>query len=324
MTADDSIIDIDVTMSQTSYFQLLRRLPPEMMDAFIGPALAWEREHVLAARLERYRRKVLPVFQAVPPLRAEAQPLASRWAELHFERGRNVVMPMMYAEDPRVTVEVLGGESVAEVAEPGRGLIVVSAHSGPYQALPAFMARTGERSVASFMDAAAVDLISRVYHTFVPGLAPRLDVIGLPSPDATQRAFSTLRSGGTLMVMPEFTLGEQRAGRTHTVPFLGREAYAPTGPARLARALRVPMVPARLLRRGPAHYVVKYDEPLFVPGGRETADVVTDRVFAWLERVVREDPAAWWCWEIFEQMIAASSDEAAARREPVTAASLEP
>ena len=254
--SDDSIVDIDVATSHAAYFQLLRRLPPDLIVPFATDALAWERENALAPRLDRYRRKVLPVFESIPPLREQAQQLAQRWAELHFERGLNVVLPMMFAEDPRVTVEIEGAEHLAAAAEPGRGMIVVSAHAGPYQALPAFLARTGERAVSSFMDAAAVELISRVYLEFVPTLAPSLDVIGLPAADATHRAFSLLRSGGTLMVMPEFTLGDLRSGRTHTVPFFGRTAYAPTGPARLARALRVPMIPARLRRHGPGHFVV--------------------------------------------------------------------
>jgi lauroyl/myristoyl acyltransferase len=319
MNTSDSLADIDVALAHAPYLRLLRRLPPEQTGAFLAGALAWEREHALAGRLARYRDSVHEVLRSVPSLSGDDD-LAVRWAERLFERGRNVVLPLLYAEDDRIRVEVTGEGAELADRRRGQGLIAVSVHAGPYQALPAYLARSGHR-VTSFMDAAAEQLISRAYREFVDTLVPSLEAIGLPAEDATRRALAAVRSGGILLMMPEFTLGELRTGRTHTVPFLGRRAYAPTGPARLARALRVPLLPVRLSQPAPDHFVIRFDAPCYLPGDAEREEVVTDRVFAWLEQQVEADPASWWCWEIFEELIAAP--QAAAER-PLKAASTAP
>lgn len=302
MNTSDSLTDIDVALANSPYLRLLSRLPPEQAQEFLDRALAWERDHALAARFTRYRASIEHVLQQVFPQAADT--MATRWAQHHFERGRNVVLPLLYAQDERIRVEVTGeGAALAEQRR-GRGMIAVSVHSGPYQALPSYLARQGH-TVTSFMDAAAEALITAVHEEFAPDLRPRLQAIGLPAEDATRRALSAVRSGGILLMMPEFTLGDPRTGRSHTVPFLGRRAYAPTGPARLARALRVPLVPVRLLHRAPGDYEIRFDAPCYLPGDPDREEAVTDRVFAWLEEQVGEDPAAWWCWEIFEDLIAA-------------------
>lgn len=308
MNTSDSLTDIDVALANAPYLQLLRRLPAEQTEAFLAQALAWEGAHTLAPRLARYQDAVHGALKGTPALAGQADRLARRWAERHFERGLNVVLPLMYAEDPRIDLKATGEGAAFADQRRGLGMIAVSVHAGPYQALPSYLARLGHR-VTSFMDAAALELIRGVHTAFAPNLAQSLDVIGLPSEDATRRALSAVRAGEVLMMMPEFTLGDPRTGRARTVPFLGRRAYTPTGPARLARALRVPLVPIRLLCPAPGQFEVRFDEPLYHPGSAEGDDVVTDRVFAWIEEQVKQDPAAWWCWEVFDDLIAAPDEQ---------------
>jgi lauroyl/myristoyl acyltransferase len=320
MTSDDSITDMDVAVAGGAFLRTARQLPPEHTLRFLADSLDWERANTLAARCARYRAAVEPVFRDVPALADRAPDLAAEWARRHSARGLNSVGPLMYAADPRLTVETEGAEHLERAAGGGRGPLVISLHSGPYQALPAFLSTRLGLRVTSFMDGGAYGIVHALHEAVAPELLPSLDAIGLPAADSTRRALATVRSGRALMTMPEFTLGERSPQTLHPLPFMGRTVQAPIGTARLARALRVPIVPVRLVRDDVARFRIVVDEPLSSPSLREPDEQVTERVFAWLESTVSEDPAAWWCWEIFDSVLTQAPPAPAPEAAPAPAA----
>jgi Kdo2-lipid IVA lauroyltransferase/acyltransferase len=107
-------------------------------------------------------------------------------------------------------------------------------------------------------------------------------------PTVSLQLVTALRRGEVVAVQGDRALGTRGDA---LVPFFGRPAPFPLGPFILARALRVPLVPA-FCTLGPDHrYAVTVPEPLTVAAGGEE-----EALRAWvalLEETVRRHPTQW-------------------------------
>jgi lauroyl/myristoyl acyltransferase len=86
------------------------------------------------------------------------------------------------------------------------------------------------------------------------------------------------------------------------VPFLGREAYFPRGPLRVAMATGAVVLPAFILRTSDGRYRAVIEEPLEIvrSGDRDASlKVNLSRYVAILERYVRQYPEQWYCFYPF-------------------------
>jgi Kdo2-lipid IVA lauroyltransferase/acyltransferase len=98
------------------------------------------------------------------------------------------------------------------------------------------------------------------------------------------------RSVGLLM--------DQRYDRGVAVPFFGAPAPTALVPARLALRLGVPLIPARIERRGGARFVITVHrpiEPMSELGLEEAAVGMTVRVNQLFERWIAAAPDQWYC-----------------------------
>ena len=79
------------------------------------------------------------------------------------------------------------------------------------------------------------------------------------------------------------------------VPFFGREAYTPTGPASLARAARVPIIPFFMIWMG-RKYRVRIGRPIVVPHTERKKEDLLEGTLLWskvFEEVIRAHPDQW-------------------------------
>ncbi len=90
--------------------------------------------------------------------------------------------------------------------------------------------------------------------------------------------------------------------------FLGRRIHAPLGPERLARLAKAPVVPVLLRRVGRVDYELTFGSQLHTPGEPLQEGELTRRIMGTIEAAVQAEPHRWWCWEIFEQLMAADRD----------------
>ena len=83
------------------------------------------------------------------------------------------------------------------------------------------------------------------------------------------------------------------------IPFLGHQAYTPTGPARLALAARVPIVPAVMVRVEPGRFRIEVGAPI-QPDRRNDRDAEIERLTRawsqWIEAAIRRHPEQWAWW----------------------------
>ena len=88
-------------------------------------------------------------------------------------------------------------------------------------------------------------------------------------------------------------------GRTLPATLFGRPYALPDGPAVLARAAGVPILPVYTLREGRRRYVVVFDDPIEVSRGGARGDELAEAagaVAASLERAIRRAPHQWFCF----------------------------
>jgi KDO2-lipid IV(A) lauroyltransferase len=105
------------------------------------------------------------------------------------------------------------------------------------------------------------------------------------------------------------------------IDFLGHRAYTPTGPARLALAADVPLVPMALVRKGDGFRVI-VAEPIFPDRSRPKDEEVLRLTTAWsrqLEDMIHEHKDQW-AW--FHQRWKTTPEQLAGRMIPWSSAAL--
>ncbi|MBN1809381.1 MAG: lysophospholipid acyltransferase family protein [Planctomycetes bacterium] len=176
-------------------------------------------------------------------------------------------------------------DAVARAHALRNGLIVVTAHIGSWELLGAVLAlRFNTRAVARHIyyepyDAALMNLRSRLgYGVFY-------------QEDPVRGMASFVRDGGLLGLVPDQDISHN-AGIF--VPFFGRDAYTPVGPAALSLLARVPILPVFCVRHAGAYRLV-VDE-LILPPPRRTDDTISLLTASWqkaVEAAVRRFPGQW-------------------------------
>ena len=118
---------------------------------------------------------------------------------------------------------------------------------------------------------------------------------------------AALRRGEVVALQADRALGN---GGDVWIPFFGVPAPFPLGPFRLARAARVPVVPAFCVLDRRYRYHVKVATPIAVARGEEEA--AARAWVALLERVVRDHPTQWFnffdAWNPFAEPSPAALD----------------
>jgi KDO2-lipid IV(A) lauroyltransferase len=180
--------------------------------------------------------------------------------------------------------EVEGWDIVERLLARGRGLIVTTGHLGNWEIGGAYIAARGIR-----LDAVARRMGNPLFDEYLTRTRSRLGMTVVPDRDAVRRTPRTLKAGGAVAF-----LTDQAALHLAStfVPFFGRPAKTPRGPAVFALRLGAPMVFGVSLRKPNGRYRIALEEvPVHDTGDRERdVDDVVARYTSVLERWVRVAP----------------------------------
>jgi KDO2-lipid IV(A) lauroyltransferase len=191
----------------------------------------------------------------------------------------------------------------------GRGVVVVSAHYGSWELLPAILAARGYRVAAVVRPNREVRvdrLLCRLRSALGVRLVPRT---------ADARVLVRALRGGAIVVIA----GDQRPrGRRMDGRFLGLRAWLPLGPASLAVLSGVPLVTA-LVRRGLCgRQEIVLGEPMQAPADLDRRAAIGElarRSTDELEREIARDPSQWaWFHERWKSAPARGGDGDVCRR----------
>ena len=205
------------------------------------------------------------------------------------ELGRNVVdvarLPRITAENMDCLVRAEGLSHLESAYGEGRGVVAVSAHLGNFELMGTFLALRGF----------TVTVVA------APLYDPRLDALLLKNrlrgglhvvgrDRATPAVLRALRKGHVVGLLVD----QDTRGAGIAVPFFGRPARTPTGPAILADRAGAPIVPMAIHRLADDTHLLTVRPPIRSAGrAPEDVETTTSAYTAELERFIRRAPAQW-------------------------------
>jgi lauroyl/myristoyl acyltransferase len=250
----------------------------------IRGAIAWNLEPVLgrAGRAERWLRSFRTMY-------------AFAWCMT--ERYRRFAAPQRF----RSVLE--GEENWRKAMAAGTGVVLVTAHIGPWEAASQFGAVEARRRIHVVREeeidpraqAFMRDLLARAGDSTVTHFAGHDPRLSLELAEALRRGDLVALQGDR----------PRAGGRSVTVSLFGRPMPMPVGPAALARAAQVPLLPVFNFREGRCRLRTVVRPPIRVAHTADRDADVADavrRLAAEVEWAIRERPHQWFCFRnLWEQ-----------------------
>lgn len=267
---------------------IVERLPHAWAYALavVAARFAWWFSPLARPRLE-YNLKI-----ACPELEQDPASL-HRLSWLNFRHHAKayadlMMLPSTAVETMRPRLKVQGLEYLEEARAMGKGVLVVSCHMGSYEVSAAIWSAT--LAPVSFF---AEELEPRPLFEWYRDTRARLGISVL-----------TLDHGGIRKVLQ--ALREQEivitaidrdiTGTGYLVPFFGKMAPIPLGPAAIAMRTGAPLLPACVYRLPDDSFGVEVG-PMVVPDGKATTKAeqlrLTGQLLGILEGFIRGHPADW-------------------------------
>ena len=259
-------------------------------------ALSWEGAGALGARLGRLAYRPLGIRRGVVERQiAAAFPAWStadvrRTARAAYEHlGRSSVeAALLPSLGPARVLDLFDGaegwEVIEEALAAGRGLIVATGHLGNWELAGAYFAARGVPT-----DAIARRMANPLFDRYLTETRSRLGMAVVHDADAVRRTPRSLREGRVVA----FLADQGVLGLASTfVPFFGRPAKTPRGPAVFALRLGVPVAFGVALRQPSGKYRMLLESiPVESTGDRvRDTDAIVAAYTAALERRVRQAP----------------------------------
>ena len=226
---------------------------------------------------------------AFPELAAPARARIVRQTFRHA--GRSFAELALLAKLSRrpdfVTIE--GREALDAALAEGRGAIVVTGHVGNWELLAATVASEGY----------AITVVGRRvndlrFNSLIVGFRRRagLEVLSRDDPRFVAAVREALGRGRIVALL----IDQDTRGAGVFVPFFGRPARTPPGPAVLALRAGAPVLTVFIRRRPDGGHTIAFERIPVPARGRDTVVALTARLTAAIETAIRSAPAEWVWW----------------------------
>lgn len=259
---------------------------PHAASRRLGAALG-----ATAGALDRRRRRIARdnLAQALPELDASQRERLVGACFRHFGAAFCDALSARRFDAPGLCRRVTwaGFEHLLAAEAAGRGVIVLAAHFGNWEVVPAALAATHGpmAAVGRPIDNPRIDRL-------VQGLRTRFGNRSLAKRGAVREMFRVLAQGGRLGLLIDQRV---RAEEAIDVPFFGRPALTSPIVARLALKTGAPVLPVAAFHEPEGRYRIVFEPPLWPEGRDAAASTVafTRRCLAASEAVIRRHPEQW-------------------------------
>ena len=256
-----------------------RRLPLPVLRAY-GIAIGHLGWHVLG----RYRNRAMQNIATAFPewskrkCRTTIRDMFHSMGASMFELGW---LPNLNAETLKKTTEIHGAENIERGLAHGKGMLIFTGHCGNWEWLAATVSLLGHPLTILQRDRDEPDfnrIILQLHEHF------GMRTIGRHSTAGALEMYRALRRGGLL----GFLIDQNIRAESVRVPFFGRPAQTPIGPAQLAVRAGAPVMLCFIERRKGKH-IVTFHEPFF--GDDPVA--ITAHLTKAIEDHIRAVPEQW-------------------------------
>lgn len=265
---------------------IVERLPRAWAYALAAVAarIAWQFAPLARPRLE-YNLKV-----ACPELTPNE---LKRLSRLNFRNHAKayadlMLLPRTRVGEMRSLLRVIGTENLERARAMGKGVLVVSGHMGSYEVVSAIWSAT--MTPVSFF---AEELEPRALFEWYRETRARLGISVLTLDVSGLRKVVQALKDNEMVVT---AIDRDITGTGRKMPFFGRPAPIPTGPAQMALRMGTPLVPAFVYRLPDDSYVAEAG-PLVIAErtGDDEADEarVTQELLRPIEEFIRRHPEQW-------------------------------
>ena len=252
--------------------------------AVIAARFAWRLSPLARPRLE-YNLKVACPELTTPELR--------RLSRLNFRNHAKayadlMTLPRMKVEAMRPLLQVEGLEYLEQARAVGKGVMVVSCHMGSYEIVSAIWSAT--LTPVSFF---AEELEPRPLFEWYRDTRARLGISVLPLHLGGLRKVTQALMEGEMVIT---AIDRDITGTGHLMPFFGRPAPIPLGPAAIALRLGTPLLPVCVYRRPDDTFRAEGAPPIMAQStGNARADEVrvTQELLRHIEGFIRRHPDQW-------------------------------
>jgi len=185
------------------------------------------------------------------------------------------------ADTLKRTTEIHGAEHIEEALAAGKGMLIFTGHCGNWEWLAATVSLLGHPLTILQRDRDEPDfnrIILKLHEHF------GMRTIGRGSTAGALEMFRALRRGGLLA----FLIDQNIRAESVKVPFFGKPALTPIGPAKLAVRAEAPVMIC-FIERKKGKQIVTFHEPFF---GTDPVEI-TARLTAAIEEHIRKVPEQW-------------------------------
>lgn len=225
---------------------------------------------------------------AFPELPAEERRRIAREAFLHQGMNGAELLHLLRRDAREVLphLEVQGWENMAAARATGRPILLLTGHCGNWEliAVPARERGAPLAAIARPADDPRLQQIVRDIREHLGSIT-----IERGTRKAARQILEVLRGGGAIAML----IDQDTKVDGVWVPFFGRPAFTPVGPAEMALKQDMQVVPAFIERRPDRGHLLRFLPVLGLP--QDTRDA-TARMTAEIEQQVRRRPEQWVWW----------------------------
>jgi KDO2-lipid IV(A) lauroyltransferase len=199
-----------------------------------------------------------------------------------------MMLPRMHVEAMRPLMVVDGLENLAQARAMGKGVLVVSCHMGSYEVAAAIWSAT-----VSPVSLFAEELEPRALFEWYRDTRARLGISVLPLHIGGLRKVTQALKEQEIVIT---AIDRDITGTGKAMPFFGRPARIPMGPAAIALRLGTPLLPACVYRLADDTYRAETAPPVIAdPTDDPRADElrVTQELLRHIEGFIRRHPEQW-------------------------------